>query len=181
MLRIFFFFFSFNLPNPYGRTRSWCLLSCKQKWVPKAEKLCIWGVERGRFVELTTFRPSVSRLSRQCGIINVSQPYRRPRPVTRIDLLFSTFLNMCLTRQILQPFWNNILPLINILKQYRLLRIAPLLILILSFACSHIPSKNSVYFIYFIFQVSGSRHLPVSSVDVTEVLSEYRILWRDAV
>jgi hypothetical protein len=30
----------------------------------------------------------VSRLSRQCGIINISQPYRPPRPVTGIALLF---------------------------------------------------------------------------------------------
>jgi hypothetical protein len=29
----------------------------------------------------------VSRLSRQCGILNISQPYRPPRPVTGITLL----------------------------------------------------------------------------------------------
>jgi hypothetical protein len=30
----------------------------------------------------------VSRLSRQCGIFNISQPYRPPRPVTGIALLY---------------------------------------------------------------------------------------------
>jgi hypothetical protein len=36
---------------------------------------------------LTTLPPSVSRLSKQCGILNISQPYRLSRPVTEIALL----------------------------------------------------------------------------------------------
>jgi hypothetical protein len=32
---------------------------------------------------------ATSRLSRQCGILNISQPYRPPKPVTGIALLFT--------------------------------------------------------------------------------------------
>jgi hypothetical protein len=49
------------------------------------------GVERGPCLELTTLPPTVSRMSRQCGILNISQPYRPPRPVTGIALLYFAY------------------------------------------------------------------------------------------
>jgi hypothetical protein len=46
----------------------------------------------------------MSRLSRQCGIFNILQPYRPPRPVTGIALLF--FLLICMVSREVQSHWK---------------------------------------------------------------------------
>jgi hypothetical protein len=52
-----------------------------------------WDVECGWCIELTTLPLSVSRLSRQCGILDISQAYRPPRRVKGIALLFYFYGN----------------------------------------------------------------------------------------
>jgi hypothetical protein len=53
---------------------------------------CFWGEERGRCLTLSNLPQSLSRLSRQCRIFIISQPYRPPRHVTGIALLYGAWV-----------------------------------------------------------------------------------------
>jgi hypothetical protein len=87
MRRMDFFFFSIYLLLPAALDHRVYSASNRSEY-QKQKNNVPGGVERGQCVRLTTLPPSVSRLSRQCGILNIPQSHRSPRPVTGTALLF---------------------------------------------------------------------------------------------
>jgi hypothetical protein len=74
----------FSLPNPFSRIMA---LGSTQP-LTEISTRSLPGGKDGRRVRLTAPSPSVSRLSRQCGLPDVSHPYVFSWPVTVIALRF---------------------------------------------------------------------------------------------
>jgi hypothetical protein len=94
--RLFHWIFSIYLILPAALNAGVYSVSNRNEY--QKQKYNVSGeVMRGRCVRLTSLGPAVSRLSRQCGILNTLQPYTPPRPLMAIDLLYFFSSSFCST------------------------------------------------------------------------------------
>jgi hypothetical protein len=73
----------FNVLNLSGRTRPRGLLSVTEMST-RSRKIMFLGSRTWPVYRADS--STVSRLCKQCGILNIAQPYKHPRPVTAISL-----------------------------------------------------------------------------------------------
>jgi hypothetical protein len=84
-VRVGMWWIFFNLPNPSSRTMA---LGSTQPLTEMSTRNLRGGGGNGR-VRLTTFPPSVSRMPRKCGSLDVSHPYGPSGPITGIVFPFT--------------------------------------------------------------------------------------------
>jgi hypothetical protein len=89
----------FNWPNPSSHTM---VLKLTQS-LTEITRHWLWRTEHGWRVRPTA-SPSACRLSEECGLLDILQPYSPTRPLTGTALLFFLLLLICNTLTSMLPF-----------------------------------------------------------------------------